>query len=107
MFSARFTRLVGQPMYRYLMARRMAEAAFLLETSDDGIARIASRVGYETAAAFSKLFHRHHGLSPGRYRALRRSESGRREAEVVEAGIREQDHVPQYQDIVQFRATGE
>jgi AraC-like DNA-binding protein len=35
----------------------MAEAAFLLETSDEPIARIASRVGYETAAAFSKLGH--------------------------------------------------
>jgi hypothetical protein len=35
-------------------------------------------VGYETAAAFSKLFHRHHGLSPGRYRAARRSDGGRR-----------------------------
>src|ERR1700754_1258114 len=73
-FSARFTKLVGQPMQRYLIARRMAEAAFLLESSDEGIARIASRVGYETAAAFSKLFHRHHGLSPGRYRATRRSD---------------------------------
>ena len=68
-FSARFTKLVGQSMHRYLIARRMSEAAFLLESSDEGIARIASRVGYETAAAFSKLFHRHNGLSPGRYRA--------------------------------------
>jgi AraC-like DNA-binding protein len=75
-FSARFTRLVGQPMHRYVIERRMAEAAFLLETSDEPIARIASRVGYETAAAFSKLFHRHHGLSPGRYRASRRAEAG-------------------------------
>src|SRR5580692_6412608 len=73
-FSARFTKLVGQPMHRYLIARRMAEAAFLLESSDEGIARIASRVGYETAAAFSKLFQRHHGLSPGRYRAARRGD---------------------------------
>lgn len=73
-FSARFTKLVGQPMHRYLVARRMEEAAFLLEASDEGIARIANRVGYETAAAFSKLFHRHHGVSPGRYRAARRSE---------------------------------
>jgi AraC-like DNA-binding protein len=72
-FSARFSKLVGQSMYRYLIARRMAEAAFLLESSDDGIARIATRVGYETAAAFSKLFHRHYGLSPGRYRAVRQS----------------------------------
>lgn len=86
-FSARFTKLVGQSMRRYLIARRMEEAAFLLETSDDGIARIATRVGYETAAAFSKLFHRHHGLSPGRYRAARRSDGGRRQGDVPEAAV--------------------
>ena len=50
----------------------MAEAALLLQSSDEAIARIASRVGYETSAAFSKLFRRHHGLSPGRYRTERR-----------------------------------
>ncbi|WP_229681701.1 helix-turn-helix domain-containing protein, partial [Neoroseomonas lacus] len=72
-FSARFTKLVGQSMQRYVIERRMAEAAFLLETADEPIARIASRVGYETAASFSKLFHRYHHLSPGRYRATRRS----------------------------------
>jgi AraC-like DNA-binding protein len=75
-FSARFTRLVGQSMHRYVIERRMAEAAFLLETSDEPIARIASRVDYETVTAFSKLFHRHHGLSPGRYRASRRADGG-------------------------------
>lgn len=86
-FSARFTKLVGESMYRYLIARRMSEAAFLLETSDEGIARIATRVGYETAAAFSKLFHRHHGLSPGRYRAARRSNGSRRHGDVLEAEV--------------------
>jgi AraC-like DNA-binding protein len=86
-FSARFTKLVGQPMYRYLIARRMSEAAFLLETSDEGIARIATSVGYETATAFSKLFHRHHGLSPGRYRATRRSDGGQRQGDVLEAEV--------------------
>jgi AraC-like DNA-binding protein len=85
-FSARFTRLVGQPMQGYLIARRMADAAFLLESSDERIARIAARVGYETAAAFSKLFHRHHGLSPGRYRAVRRSDGGR-QGDVQEAEV--------------------
>ena len=89
-FSDRFTRLVGQSMYRYLIARRMAVAAFLLETSDDRIARIASRVGYETAAAFSKVFHRHHGLSPGRYRTLRRSNGGRKQGVVLEAEVANQ-----------------
>jgi AraC-like DNA-binding protein len=86
-FSARFTKLVGQSMYRYLIARRMAEAAFLLETSDESIARIGSRVGYETAAAFSKLFHRHHGLSPGRYRAAQRSDNGERQGHVQEVEV--------------------
>ncbi len=84
-FSARFTKLVGQPMYRYLIARRMEQAAFLLESSDDGIARIATRVGYETVSAFSKVFLRHLGLSPGRYRAVRRSEGGQRHAENQES----------------------
>ena len=72
-------------MYRYLIARRMSEAAFLLETSDEAIARIATRVGYETSAAFSKLFHRHHDLSPGRYRATRRADGDRRQGNVLES----------------------
>lgn len=67
--SARFTRLVGQPVHRYQVARRMEQAALMLDSSDDAIARIATRVGYETTAAFSKVFRRHHGFSPGRYRA--------------------------------------
>jgi AraC-like DNA-binding protein len=86
-FSARFTRLVGQSMHRYVIERRMAEAAFLLETSDESIARIASRVGYETPAAFSKLFHRYHGLSPGRYRAARRADRGDRQGDIQEAEV--------------------
>ena len=88
-FSARFTKLVGQSMHRYLTARRMAEAAFLLESGDEGIARIAARVGYDTPAAFSKLFHRHHGLPPGRYRATRRPDAGQRQREVQEADLAE------------------
>ena len=86
-FSARFSELVGQSMHRYLIERRMAEAAFLLESSDEGIARIASQVGYETAAAFSKLFHRHHGLSPGRYRAARRADGDQKQGDVREQEI--------------------
>jgi AraC-like DNA-binding protein len=86
---SRFTKLVGQSLHRYVIERRMAEAAFLLETSDEPIARIASRVGYETAAAFSKLFHRHHGLSPGRYRAARRSDGGQGQGVVREVEMAE------------------
>ena len=86
-FSARFTKLVGQSMQRYLIARRMEEAAFLLEATDDAIAQIANRVGYETAAAFSKLFQRHHGQSPGRYRTTCRSVGAQRKPEVLETEV--------------------
>ena len=68
-FAARFTRLVGQPVYRYLVARRMDEAALMLESGDAAIAQIATRVGYETTTAFSKVFKQHYSFSPGRYRA--------------------------------------
>jgi len=34
----------------------MDEAALMLESSNDAIARIATRVGYETTTAFSKAF---------------------------------------------------
>jgi AraC-like DNA-binding protein len=51
-FAARFTRLVGQSVYRYLVARRMDEAALMLESGNEAIARIATRVGYETTTAF-------------------------------------------------------
>jgi AraC-like DNA-binding protein len=67
-FAARFKKLVGESVYRYLVARRMDEAARLLEANDETIAQIANRVGYETATTFSKVFHQHYGFSPGRYR---------------------------------------
>ena len=76
-FSARFTQLVGQPMHSYLVARRMEEAAFMLESSDNAVARIATRVGYETTSAFSKVFRRHHGVSPARYRKAHKSRHSR------------------------------
>ena len=68
-FSSRFTRLVGQPVHDYIVWRRMEEAALMLELGEDAIAQIAARVGYQTTTAFSNVFRRHHGLSPGRYRA--------------------------------------
>jgi AraC-like DNA-binding protein len=68
-FAARFTGLVGQSAHRYLVSRRMEDAALLLESGNDAIAEIAARVGYATTAAFSKVFQRHYGISPGRYRS--------------------------------------
>jgi AraC-like DNA-binding protein len=68
-FAARFTKLVGQPLHRYVVARRMEDAALMLESGNESIARIAAHAGYATTAAFSKVFQKHYGISPGRYRA--------------------------------------
>ena len=61
--------LVGQPVHSYLVSRRMEEAALMLKSTDDAILPIAIRVGYATRAAFLKVFQKHYGTSPGRYRA--------------------------------------
>ena len=67
-FAARFTHLLGEPPISYLARWRMNRAAHLLRATDEKIARVASRVGYESVAALTKAFKQHLGLSPGAYR---------------------------------------
>ncbi len=67
-FARRFSELVGETPVAYLTRWRMCLAAKLLSESDLSLDEIAARVGYETAAAFSKAFRRSHGTSPGRFR---------------------------------------
>jgi len=68
-FARHFAELVGETPVAYLTRWRMCLAAKLLSESDASLDEIASRVGYETAAAFSKAFRRSHGIAPGRFRA--------------------------------------
>jgi transcriptional regulator GlxA family with amidase domain len=71
-FARRFAELVGETPVAYLTRWRMCFAAKLLSESDASLDEIASRVGYETAAAFSKAFRRSYGKAPGRFRAQAR-----------------------------------
>lgn len=67
-FSARFTKLVGEPAKRYLTHWRMQLArAQLLETSDS-LALLADRLGYQSEAAFCRAFKRVFGVPPGSVR---------------------------------------
>jgi AraC-like DNA-binding protein len=68
-FARRFTELIGEPPIAYLLRWRMCIASKLLHESTLSVEDVAARVGYETAAAFSKAFTRCHGCAPGRYRA--------------------------------------
>ena len=67
-FAARFTELVGEPPLQYLVRWRVARAAELLRDTDDSIAEIAARVGYDSVPSFSNTFKRWRGTSPGAFR---------------------------------------
>lgn len=73
--SRRFVSLVGEPPASYLARWRMSLAAHLLSNSDLSIEAVASKVGYESAAALSKAFRRTHGVAPGRFRTWSLSKS--------------------------------
>lgn len=67
-FAARFTELVGEPAMRYVTRWRMHVAHTRLRDQDVGLAELASGLGYESEAAFSRAFKRHMGISPGALR---------------------------------------
>lgn len=67
-FANRFTELVGEPPLRYLSRWRMHKAIELLREGKLTTAEIASLVGYESEAAFSKAFKKWNGQGPGAYR---------------------------------------
>ena len=68
-FSARFSRLVGEPPIKYLTRWRMHRATRLLK-NDVEVEKIAELLGYESGAAFRKAFKREVGVPPARYRKL-------------------------------------
>lgn len=69
-FAARFTELVGEPVMQYVARFRMQVAQAELKDSDVRLAELASRLGYQSEAAFSRAFKRFVGVAPG---AIRRA----------------------------------
>lgn len=67
-FALSFAQLVGAPPLTYLLQSRLYAAKVLLRESNQGIAQIAERVGYDSEASLSKAFRRQFGLPPGAYR---------------------------------------
>jgi AraC-like DNA-binding protein len=64
-FAARFTELVDEPAMRYVTRWRMQTARSLLAEDGVTVAEIASRLGYQSEAAFSRAFKRITGTPPG------------------------------------------
>jgi AraC-like DNA-binding protein len=64
-FAARFTDLVGEPAMQYVLRWKMHAALKWLKESDATISQLATKLGYESEAAFSRAFKRLIGISPG------------------------------------------
>lgn len=67
-FDRRFRAAVGEAPSSYLQKLRIEKAKRLLETTNDSIADIMLKVGYEDERSFRRLFHALTELSPKVYR---------------------------------------
>ena len=54
--------------YKYLVEYRLLQAAMLLKSSNENIAGIANRVGFQLVSHFSKCFREKTGQTPTQYR---------------------------------------
>ena len=67
-FKRRFKDATGMGPLEYVHTMRLEEAKHMLETGEAPVEAIASEVGYEDAAFFSRLFRRNVDLTPAQYR---------------------------------------
>jgi AraC-like DNA-binding protein len=65
----RFSRYLSEPPMTYLTRWRLQLAAESLQKTSRGVADIATDIGYQSEAAFSRAFSREFGQPPGRYRS--------------------------------------
>ncbi|WBB69110.1 AraC family transcriptional regulator [Micromonospora sp. WMMD812] len=66
--STLFRRATGGGVLAHHTALRMAKARQLLDTTGVTVAKIASEIGFDDAFYFSRVFRRHHGMSPSSFR---------------------------------------
>lgn len=67
-FMRAFAKLSGSSPWTLLTQVRMQRAYGLLSRSKEGLSDIAAQVGYQSQAAFSKVFKDTYGMAPGQLR---------------------------------------
>lgn len=67
-FARLFQKAAGATPATVLMQTRMAHAAYSLANSGRAVADIGEAVGYQSEAAFNRVFKRCFGIGPGQYR---------------------------------------
>ena len=73
--AQRFTEMVGETPMRYLANWRMQLAKQMMREGSRNIQEIATRVGYESEAAFNRAFKRATGSPPATWRKVALSAS--------------------------------
>lgn len=68
LYCREFKRLVGETPLSYLTDWRILKSKEILSESKENISEIASRVGYQSEAAFNRLFKSKVGETPASYR---------------------------------------
>lgn len=67
-FARVFQKAADATPAEILTRTRMARAAVLLSEGRLPMGEVAERVGYQSEAAFNRVFKRHYGIAPGAYR---------------------------------------
>ena len=65
-----FKETTGMSIKQYHIKLRMNKARYLLKRTDLSISKIAETIGYTDSLYFSKLFKKHVGCSPKKYREM-------------------------------------
>ena len=73
-FARSFKQAFVVPPHRYLLTRRIEQAATLLRDTDLGITEIAFATGWESLGTFGRTFHDVTGRSPSALRREARAE---------------------------------
>ncbi len=72
-FFRKFKQYTGVTPLQYILDIRLSTAKKLLATTDYSINEISFIIGYDNALYFSRLFHKHMGMSPKEYRKASKS----------------------------------
>ena len=72
-FIKKFKQETGYSPINYINIVKLEEAKYLLEQTSDPINTIMEKVGFYDSAHFSKIFKKHYGFSPSKYREISQS----------------------------------
>ncbi|MBR0463357.1 MAG: helix-turn-helix domain-containing protein, partial [Clostridia bacterium] len=67
-FATLFRQTVGESFNSYLMRIRIEQSKLLLLSTDDALTDIAVATGFSDQSYFCRIFKKHTGISPGKYR---------------------------------------